>query len=61
MSQPGMGPERAGVELGDCEERRPEESRWLGKGRGVGGRINELNHREAWEGSENVGETCQVQ
>lgn len=27
MSQPGMGPERAGVELGDCEERRPEESR----------------------------------
>lgn len=27
MSQPGMGPERAGVELGDCEERRSEESR----------------------------------
>ncbi|XP_059543532.1 run domain Beclin-1-interacting and cysteine-rich domain-containing protein isoform X10 [Myotis daubentonii] len=27
MSQPGMGPQRAGVELGDCEERRPEESR----------------------------------
>lgn len=28
MSQPRMGPERAGVELGDCEERRPpEESR----------------------------------
>ncbi|XP_070262542.1 run domain Beclin-1-interacting and cysteine-rich domain-containing protein isoform X8 [Myotis yumanensis] len=27
MSQPGMGPERAGVEFGDCEERRPEESR----------------------------------
>ncbi|XP_054569867.1 run domain Beclin-1-interacting and cysteine-rich domain-containing protein [Eptesicus fuscus] len=27
MSQPGMGPERAGVELGDGEERRPEESR----------------------------------
>lgn len=27
MSQPRMGPERAGVDLGDCEERRPEESR----------------------------------
>nr|KAF6380186.1 rubicon autophagy regulator [Myotis myotis] len=27
MSQPGMGPQRVGVELGDCEERRPEESR----------------------------------
>ncbi|XP_066096773.1 run domain Beclin-1-interacting and cysteine-rich domain-containing protein isoform X6 [Saccopteryx bilineata] len=27
MSQPGMGPERAGVELGDCEERPSEESR----------------------------------
>ncbi|XP_016055468.1 PREDICTED: run domain Beclin-1-interacting and cysteine-rich domain-containing protein isoform X2 [Miniopterus natalensis] len=27
MSQPGMGPERAGMELGDCEERPPEESR----------------------------------
>ncbi|KAM8771194.1 run domain Beclin-1-interacting and cysteine-rich domain-containing protein isoform 6-T6 [Rhynchonycteris naso] len=27
MSQPGMGSERAGVELGDCEERPSEESR----------------------------------
>ncbi|KAM5334489.1 run domain Beclin-1-interacting and cysteine-rich domain-containing protein isoform 7-T7 [Glossophaga mutica] len=27
MSQPGMGPERAGTELGDCGERPPEESR----------------------------------
>ncbi|KAM7132954.1 run domain Beclin-1-interacting and cysteine-rich domain-containing protein isoform 3-T3 [Molossus nigricans] len=27
MSQPRMGPERAGVELGDCQERLPEESR----------------------------------
>ncbi|XP_054431134.1 run domain Beclin-1-interacting and cysteine-rich domain-containing protein isoform X3 [Pteronotus mesoamericanus] len=27
MSQSGMGPERAGTELGDCEERLPEESR----------------------------------
>lgn len=27
MSQPRMGPERAGVELGDCQERLLEESR----------------------------------
>ena len=34
MSQPGIGPGRAGTELGDCGERPPEESRWAGKGAG---------------------------
>lgn len=37
MSQPRMRPERAGMELGGCEERLPEESRWAGKGPGNGG------------------------
>lgn len=55
MSQPRMGPERAGAELGDCQERLPEESRWAGKGPGSQRRMSELKHREAWEGSERVG------
>lgn len=60
MSQPRMGPERAGAELGDCQERLPEESRWAGKGPGSQRRMSELKHREAWEGSERVGRPAGV-
>ena len=51
-SQPRMRPEGAGMELGGCEERLPEESRWAGKGRGSLGQMDAPNHRESWEGSE---------
>ncbi|XP_019506398.1 PREDICTED: run domain Beclin-1-interacting and cysteine-rich domain-containing protein [Hipposideros armiger] len=42
MSQPRMQPERAGTELGGCEERLPEESRWAGKGPGNPGRMDKV-------------------
>lgn len=51
MSQPRMRPDRAGTELGGCEERLAEESRWAGKGRWSQGQMGKLKHWEACGGS----------
>lgn len=39
------------MELGGCEERLPEESRWVGKGAGGSKADGAPNHREDCEGS----------
>lgn len=43
------------MELGGCEERLPEESRWVGEGRGGSKANGAPNHREDCEGSETTG------
>lgn len=62
MSQPRMRPERAGMELGGCEERLPEESRWAGKGPGSRKPMDELAEAPGGLGGLGErGESCRVQ